>query len=619
MTLNITVLSPAAIHQSADFCISETERDDQGNWITISQNQSKIVALSYANWNGVLTYCGIGSWNGRHTEEYVADWIDGLMPESTFHEFLERIRSNGSDWLSTISSVLQRPVVHTFVLAAFIDKACQYAVISNYQSLSGRTSLEDRLFVDSGTTNSIHVLVTGSDDAVSEEDRRLLARLAADERDFRVLRHHMAGVNARAARSPVAKNGISEACIVYSTARSGGQWSEVHGPTSGPVTPNLIFGGISVGRMMDEVFRNLDIPRGTIVQTASATSRSSSDEANERIACQPRFLSGFDDPEKAPIAHVKEIGDLNQICIDLRSVNNNGGIVGNARIIPNQTPRAFVWNENASLSELAILGSALGYASDINDDGEVVGWIDVGNGNMRAFYRTQSTELLDLGSLGRKSSVALCINSRHEVVGNLQSGTRDIPERAFIWRPGTAISELFPETEGWLRAYQITAGGSIIGWRGKAENDCRGYIWTSADGMTELLTDEGRPFYICAINESGVAVGEADDSRGVRRPFVWTRRGGLTGLQVTNRFHPADIDSGGNIVGNVSGSGVPLSRPYIYTAGGEFLPLPFVEEHATDAVAINDNGVIIGSARSHSWKHVHPLVWRLMNIARLRE
>jgi hypothetical protein len=99
---------------------------------------------------------------------------------------------------------------------------------------------------------------------------------------------------------------------------------------------------------------------------------------------------------------------------------------------------------------------------------------------------------------------------------------------------------------------------------------------------------------------------------------MWTRRDGLITLQVAHQFHPIDIDSWGNIVGNVSGNRVPLSRPYIYTARGEFLPLPCVEEHDTYAAAMNDNGVVIGSARYHSLKHTHSLVWHLRNIPDLR-
>ena len=78
MTLNITVVSRAGIHQSADFRISKTERDLDGNWIELQPNSSKIVSLHFQKWAGFLTYCGIGLWNRKRTDEYAAEWLSGL-------------------------------------------------------------------------------------------------------------------------------------------------------------------------------------------------------------------------------------------------------------------------------------------------------------------------------------------------------------------------------------------------------------------------------------------------------------------------------------------------------------------------------------------------------------
>jgi hypothetical protein len=43
----------------------------------------------------------------------------------------------------------------------------------------------------------------------------------------------------------------------------------------------------------------------------------------------------------------------------------------------------------------------------------------------------------------------------------------------------------------------------------------------------------------------------------------------------------------------------------------EFLALPFAEDHHTSVKAINGGGMILGAASTDSWKHSHPLVWRL--------
>jgi hypothetical protein len=45
MTLNITIVSPAGINQSADFRISKTEKGADGEWIELQPNSSKIISL----------------------------------------------------------------------------------------------------------------------------------------------------------------------------------------------------------------------------------------------------------------------------------------------------------------------------------------------------------------------------------------------------------------------------------------------------------------------------------------------------------------------------------------------------------------------------------------------
>jgi hypothetical protein len=81
-------------------------------------------------------------------------------------------------------------------------------------------------------------------------------------------------------------------------------------------------------------------------------------------------------------------------------------------------------------------------------------------------------------------------------------------------------------------------------------------------------------------------------------------------LIVGDDFHPSDVDAYGTVVGNVLSR--PWNRPYFYnTAKKEFLALPFAEDHHTSVKAINGGGMILGAASTDSWKHSHPLVWRL--------
>src|SRR6478752_6649283 len=137
MTLNITVVSPLGIHQSADFRISKTEKDVNGNWIELQPNSAKIMPLNYQKWFGFMTYCGIGLWNGKRTDQYATEWLTDLASINPgFHDVVERIRNRGSDWIAGINRGRKEPFVHSFVLAGFEDGVPIYAIVSNSQSLT---------------------------------------------------------------------------------------------------------------------------------------------------------------------------------------------------------------------------------------------------------------------------------------------------------------------------------------------------------------------------------------------------------------------------------------------------------------------------------------------------
>ena len=77
MTLNITLLTPIAIYQSADFRLT-----DPSDASFIRDESAKTVVLRYMSWSGFVTYTGIGSWNGVSLSEMVVDWLTGIHAPS---------------------------------------------------------------------------------------------------------------------------------------------------------------------------------------------------------------------------------------------------------------------------------------------------------------------------------------------------------------------------------------------------------------------------------------------------------------------------------------------------------------------------------------------------------
>jgi len=178
-----------------------------------------------------------------------------------------------------------------------------------------------------------------------------------------------------------------------------------------------------------------------------------------------------------------------------------------------------------------------------------------------------------------------------------------------LWSANDGMINLGDRFESWSRADAINNHGVVLGWRQRGPVVC-GFVWSRERGAIDIVGLNGRPFYPCAINDNGMVVGEGDDIAGKRRTFTWTMDGGLKRLAVPDEFHPSDVDAYGNVLGNVHSR--PWHQPGIFdTVSGRYFELPTAYNHQTSVKAINRNGVIIGEAGTGSFKHQHPLIWRL--------
>lgn len=613
MTLNITIVSPAGIHQSADFQISKTERNTDGNWIELQPNSSKIVSLQYEKWSGFLTYCGMGLWNGKRTDEYAAEWLAELPNAgATFQSAVEKIREQGTAWIASINQSFGKVRIHSFVLAGYEGGIPVYAIVSNYQTLTGSiTPISNELKVDiRRSKKGIHVFVTGIRRVVSEATRRRLKRLVQIGADANVIRYELGKINRLAAQSPAAENGISTACLAYSLDIHGGGNGEVHGDVPGPLMPRTVLRGVDMAKLLGPMFKSS--PNAKFVQSALATSQSNEATIREHIDCELRVNMDSRELNTPVLATVEEIGAINHYHLSMHGLNSKGCIVGQLRNPIEALPHAFVWPSGQEIQDLGTLGGPFSNAFGVNDSSQVVGTAHADQSATHAFLWDKSEGMRDLGTLGGRDSVTRSINNNCQIVGNSFVGAGDPQqeaERAFLWTPAGGTINLGDQFEDWSRAVAINSEGVVLGLRLRRAVVCA-FVWSPEIGVIDIVGEGGRAFFPCAINDSGLVIGEGDDSSGKRRAFSWTREEGLRQLAVADDFHPSDVDVHGIIIGNVYSR--PWSRPYLYnTITGEFLALPFVEEHHTSVKAINSSGVIVGAAWTASWKHFHPLIWRV--------
>jgi probable HAF family extracellular repeat protein len=605
VTLNITIVSSTGIHQSADFRISRTERDGNGNWIELQPNSSKIVPLHFQKWFGFLTYCGIGLWRGKPTDQYAVEWLSDLsQSECSFGDVVETIRLRGSDWVVGINRGRKHRFNHTFILAGYENQVPHYAVISNIQSLTKYfPATADDLIAESRATRDLHLFVTGIGEAVSGPMRSKLKAMVRSGAAPNVIRHEMAEINRIASQSVEAKNGISPACLAYSIDQYGAGHGEVHGDVQGPVMPKTVMGGIDISHLLAEILKNN--PGAKLVQTGYGTTASSQAEREENIQCELQF-------KEKEVCTIEEIGSINEYWLSLQDINDVTWVVGHG-FFPFGNPfNAFVLNSERQILNLGTLGGAVSHAFSINANNQVVGSAEVDHRVTHAFLWHESTGMRDLGTLGGSRSVARDINNHGIVVGEsfLEPGEpRQEFERAFLWSADAGMINLGASFDGWSRAVAINNHGVVIGCRRRGSVVC-GFIWTRERGALDIVGSNGLSFYPAAINDDGVVIGEGDAHDGRRRAFTWTLNAGLRILQVPDEFHPSDIDNEGNILGNIYSQ--PWQQPGLYEmATQRYLSLPSAYAHQTSVKAMNGLGVIVGEARTSSAKHVHPLIWRL--------
>ena len=144
-------------------------------------------------------------------------------------------------------------------------------------------------------------------------------------------------------------------------------------------------------------------------------------------------------------------------------INDGGTVVGDGQLA-NGAFRGIVWNSDGSMPLLGTLGGSGSQATDINNNGEVVGFASVASGYQHAFTMLDAM-MIDLGTLGGGSSYAYGVNDGGEIVG--YSYLANGGQSAFLYDHGTMLdlNSLLPSNSGWelLDAYGINDSGQITG------------------------------------------------------------------------------------------------------------------------------------------------------------
>ena len=244
MTLNITVTSVKRIYQCADFRFTDTQTKES----TDDALQKKIQLVQTSAWHATVCFNGVGNWGDVDVTKWLANQLSRIELNDPMARLFELL-SEADRWLETIPHPDNR---HSFIVGAFEGSRPVYALMTNYEEISGRCSpvANKRLQLIQGWPKSPKTFVSGAVDAVSLESRVRLANLAASSKDPGLVISMLAAVNKEAAKK---YNTVSESCFTNFIERTGGGSSIAHGILIPVDAPNV--GNPFMERAIQEIVR----------------------------------------------------------------------------------------------------------------------------------------------------------------------------------------------------------------------------------------------------------------------------------------------------------------------------------------------------------------------------
>jgi hypothetical protein len=582
VTLNITVLSRTAIHQSADFRLSRAGK-------ALAEPSTKRLVVTYADWSGFITYAGVGRKGSQDTSDVVRAWLRGIA-DISFEELAKLLGSKGSMWLSNLA--LQP---HTFVLAGFDRGVPKASLISNFERWHGQQRPVTSRDLEISTVearNRPEVLVTGYRPAVLRQERRGLHRLVEDHghEETRIRVAMMAINRAAAARQPEL---ISPECIVYSQGVDG------HGaemPSGDIAVRNT---GLLQGQDLDELIRPfLEETFGKsgwrVVQSASARS-------GPRLAPPPCEIDIVGDPDSAYGLQVLPEATGRRAtphAADGRTVAGEGSPEFGGPSFP------CVWQNNGDLQVLPHLGGFGGRAVSISHDGIIVGQSELPDRSMHA-NMWQGGTLIDVHPTGNRSSGVRGVSPSGRICGWVAEHPTEHGQLAYrptIWEIGGGVTILSDMKGGWGEAVSVTDEGLVTG-----------FVYHGHDSSAWILegnevTFIGRPPEPCrsyipyALGMDGRVVGVQIDRDESRHIATW-----LDGRWEMERMPSHTVAEAFSRDGRSAGRLLDgdLALPWIREQG-VVRRLPHLRHHNHTVTAIFPK-LLLGAGLTQQC--AHPLVW----------
>ncbi|MBD1930619.1 MULTISPECIES: CHAT domain-containing protein [Cyanophyceae] len=273
-------------------------------------------------------------------------------------------------------------------------------------------------------------------------------------------------------------------------------------------------------------------------------------------------------------------------------INNNGQVVGVSNIA-NGNSSGVVW-QNGTIQNLGTLpGNDFSSANAINDAGVAVGNSGTFSSNLNAVVWQNGA----IQNIASNSVQANDINNLAQVVGitNLNGNNQ-----AFLWQNG-AIQNLgtLPGND-FSSANAINNNGQIVGSSGTVSSGSQAVLWQNGI-IQNLGTLPGGNFSNAyGINDAGFAVGDSQAANGNSQAVLWRNGAIALGTLPGDNFSRAnDINNIGQVVGSSEGAN-QNTRAFLWQNGiisdlNNLISPSSGWDFLQTAAAVNDIGQIVGT------------------------
>jgi probable HAF family extracellular repeat protein len=276
--------------------------------------------------------------------------------------------------------------------------------------------------------------------------------------------------------------------------------------------------------------------------------------------------------------------------------------------------------------DLGTFGGGEGYANQVNDFGQVVGYAQndkadsydyFGLGTESRAFLWQYGELKDLGTLGGNDSQANFVNDSGQITGVSYTDSIAVTNTGLVCNQGTSVPRQDPFF--WENGKMIDMGnlggncaapagmnvyGQVAGNSDLADVNAypHAFLWSKEAGMKDLGTLGGTYAQADALNDAGEVVGTSCTAGDQACFAVLWKDGAITNLGAL----PGDCGSSAyaiNARGQITGDSFTncatgASRPFLWENGHmygfHFVPPAGTKLLSSEPATINDRGEIVG-------------------------